>query len=100
MVFEWKKKSFVPGRVGLGVGRDCRFVKRYLQVRRADIAFLRFTLEAYDGLGFFRTLDNTAGIIEFCYPPSQALLAEGFLGAVRGECPWREVAAPQEIPPL
>jgi len=76
------------------VGMDAELARRYLQIARADIAYLRFTLEAYDGLAFIRTVEKEAAVVEFCYPPSQQQLAEGFLQSILSECPWREVQAP------
>lgn len=38
-------------------------IKRYYRVDRREIAFLRFILEAYDGIAVMRTQDRELGII-------------------------------------
>ncbi len=44
-------------------------VKRYYRVDRREIAFLRFILEAYDGIAVLETLDSQSGIIVFHIAP-------------------------------
>jgi hypothetical protein len=36
---------------------------RYFRVKRRDIVFLKFILEAYEGMNVMSTVDNGAGII-------------------------------------
>ena len=43
--------------------------KQYYRVDRREIAFIRFILEAYDGVAIVRTLDPEAGIVEFQIAP-------------------------------
>ena len=38
-------------------------IKRYYRVDRREIAFLRFILEAYDGIAVLRTQDRELGLI-------------------------------------
>ena len=40
-------------------------IKRYYRVDRREIAFLRFILEAYDGIAVLETLDSKSGIVVF-----------------------------------
>ena len=44
-------------------------IKRHYRVDRRKIAFIRFILEAYDGLAIVKTLDAQAGLIEFQIAP-------------------------------
>jgi hypothetical protein len=44
-------------------------VKRYYRVDRREIAFIKFILEAYDGLAMLETLDPTAGMVVFHIAP-------------------------------
>ena len=44
-------------------------IKRYYRVDRREIAFLRFILEAYDGIAVLETLDSKSGIIVFHIAP-------------------------------
>jgi hypothetical protein len=38
-------------------------IKQYYRVDRREIAFLRFVIEAYEGLAILRTIDPDLGII-------------------------------------
>ena len=44
-------------------------VKRYYRVDRREIAFVKFILEAYDGLAVMETLDPMAGMVVFHIAP-------------------------------
>jgi hypothetical protein len=44
-------------------------IKRHYRVDRREIAFIRFILEAYDGLAIVKTLDPQTGLIEFQIAP-------------------------------
>ena len=54
---------------------------RYFKVARRDMVFLKFILEAYEGMNVMSTVDNKAGIIRIAIMPGfvddmDALLAE------------------------
>ena len=44
-------------------------IKQHYRVDRRKIAFIRFILEAYDGLAIVTTLDSETGLIEFQIAP-------------------------------
>ena len=44
-------------------------LKQHYRVDRREIAFIRFIIEAYDGLAIVKTLDPQAGLIEFQIAP-------------------------------
>jgi hypothetical protein len=44
-------------------------IKRQYRVDRRKIAFIRFIMEAYDGLAIVKTLDAESGLIEFQIAP-------------------------------
>jgi hypothetical protein len=53
--------------------------RAYYRLRRRDISFLRFVLEACDGIGFVRTLNARSGIVAIhmpagCEPEVQAVV--------------------------
>jgi hypothetical protein len=48
----------------------------YFAIRPEDIAYVKFVLESYDGVGIIRTVDRRKAIIV-------ALIVEDFLGAAR-----------------
>ena len=74
--------------------------KRYFLLPRAEIGFLRFILESYDGLAFARTLDPQQGLVEIAFPASRRLDVEIVLGQLAEETGWREVTAPTTLPSL
>ncbi|MCK4537079.1 MAG: DUF4911 domain-containing protein [Desulfuromonadales bacterium] len=76
------------------------FTKRYYQLPKAEIAYLRFTLESYDGLAFQRTLDSAAGLVEIIWPTERITDVEALLSALSEEIDWREVPPPEVIPPI
>jgi hypothetical protein len=76
------------------------FSKRYFQLPRAEIGYLRFILESYDGLAFARTLDSGSGLIEIACSPSRMADVDGLLRALAEEVGLREVRTPEKLPPL
>ena len=57
-------------------------IKKCYTVPRAEIGYLRFTFEGYDGLIFMRTLRAADGLIEIAYPPGLRVDAEALLAAL------------------
>ena len=53
-------------------------IKRYYRVDRREIAFLKFILEAYDGIAVLETLDAKTGIVVFHIAPG----CESEVGAI------------------
>jgi hypothetical protein len=56
-------------------------INRYFQVNRRDMVYLKFILEAYEGMNVMSTVDNATGIIRIAIMPGfeddmDALLAE------------------------
>jgi len=76
------------------------FTKRYAILPRAEIGRLRFLLEGYDGLAFARTLDQQTGLVEIAFAPERLRDVEVLLTALADELGLREVAVPEQIPPL
>jgi len=52
-----KNKSFLQTR------------KQYLRIHRNHICFVRFILEAYEGIALMRTIDAKKGIVEIMTAP-------------------------------
>ena len=44
-------------------------IKKYYRVDRREISFLKFILEAYDGLAVLTTVDSEKGIVVVCIAP-------------------------------
>ena len=56
-------------------------IKQRYRVDRRKIAFIRFIIEAYDGLAIVTTLDSKTGLIEFqiapgCVPDVETILQD------------------------
>jgi len=72
------------------------FCKKYYLLPKAEIAYLRFTLESYDGLAFVRTLDAKEALVEVAYPPSRRKDAEALLLCLENETGMSETDTPAE----
>ena len=72
------------------------FAKKYYLLPKAEIAYLRFTLESYDGLAFVRTLDPSRALVEVAYPPSRRQDAEALLTALQKETGMSETDTPAD----
>ncbi|RME34861.1 MAG: DUF4911 domain-containing protein [Deltaproteobacteria bacterium] len=81
-------------------GPDREFERVCVQVDRRWIADIRFQLEAWEGVGFVRTLDRAAAVLEFCYPPSQRALALRLLNWFSQEYGARPASAPAGVEPI
>lgn len=44
-------------------------IKQHYRVDRREIAFIRFILEAYDGVAIVKTMDPESGLVEFQIAP-------------------------------
>jgi len=76
------------------------FCKRCFRIDRSVIAYLRFLVEAYDGLLFLRTLDPQTALVEIAYSPACRNDAEALLAALVTECGLCEEPFPPDLPPL
>lgn len=52
---------------------------RYFRVNRTDMVYLKFILEAYEGMNVMSTVDNTDGIIRIAIMPGFEEDMEGLL---------------------
>jgi hypothetical protein len=68
---------FEPGEVFL------ESTQRYFRVRRNDIAFLRFLLEACDGIAFMLTVEPSQGVVALYIPPGREVEVEAFMGSLQ-----------------
>lgn len=58
---------------------------RYFRVNRRDIVFLKFILEAYEGMNVMSTVDNESGIIRILIMPGFEQEMEGLLADLAGQ---------------
>ena len=59
-----------PMKIGMSTNNKLTgTIKQRYRVDRSEIAFIRFVVEAYDGLAVVTTLDPETGLIEFQIAP-------------------------------
>jgi Domain of unknown function (DUF4911) len=71
-------------------------VEIYLELPPADIAFVKFILESYEGVGVMRTIDRTKAVVVLMIAPDFLDDARAILASLRSEVAWREVERPDE----
>ncbi|PLY02928.1 MAG: hypothetical protein C0623_03010 [Desulfuromonas sp.] len=78
------------------------FCKKYYLIPKSAIAYLRFSLESYDGIAFVRTLDARQALVEIAYPPTRSEDAEALLASLEKETGMTETDTPaaEDYPPL
>jgi hypothetical protein len=69
-------------------------VQWYFRIRRKDIAYLKFILESYEGLGVLRTVDPRSGIVEVMVPPGMEKDMETVLEGLGDEIPMERIEYP------
>jgi hypothetical protein len=69
-------------------------VQWYFRIRRKDIAYLKFILESYEGLGVLRTVDPRSGIVEVMVPPGMEKDMETVLEGLGDEIPMERIKYP------
>ncbi|MGQ9509645.1 MAG: DUF4911 domain-containing protein [Thermodesulfobacteriota bacterium] len=60
---------------------------RFLRLNRKDIAYLKFIIEAYEGMAVVRTKDPNEGIVELMVAPGWEKEVEEVLEGLRKEIP-------------
>jgi len=71
---------------------------RVYHCRRADIAFMRFVLEACDGIGFLRTIDPTQARVALHVPPGCEKEIDEVMEGLRRVITIDELTVPESIP--
>jgi hypothetical protein len=72
-------------------------VEIYLELPPADIAFVKFILESYEGVGVMRTIDRTKALVVLMIAADFLDDARAILASLRSEVAWREVERPDEL---
>ena len=72
-------------------------VKKRYRVDRREIAFIRFIIEAYDGLATVTTLDANTGLIEFQIAPDCEQDVEAILLDLRQDIMMEKAQLPMKI---
>lgn len=67
---------------------------RYFRVNRHDLVYLKFILEAYEGLAVLSTVQREEAVVRIGYPHFSAADVDALLAALSGEIEMTEVPAP------
>ena len=65
-------------------------IVRYFQVNRRDLVYLKFILEAYEGMSTMTTVKREGIIVRLTIPAGFALDMQGLLAAVAVDIPLQE----------
>lgn len=68
----------------------------FLRVRRADIAYIKFVIESYEGVGIVRTIDRHAAIIVVLATSDFADTARRIVATIATRVPCEEIPRPPE----
>jgi len=68
-----------------GIEINLETITRYYRIDRREIAFLKFILEAYDGLAVVTTIDSLEGIISITIAPGCIQDAEEIIQGLENE---------------
>lgn len=71
-------------------------IRKYFRVDRKNIAFLKFILEAYEGMAVIRTLDPWETVVEFMIAPDFEKDVEKILDNLKGEVELQPVDPPAD----
>lgn len=73
-------------------------VVRYFKVGRRDLVYLKFILEAYEGMSTLSTVEPQGGIVRLSVPAGFETDIEGVIDAVREDISIEEVIfTPEEV---
>ena len=75
-------------------------IQRYFRIQRKNIAFIKFILEAYDGMAVMRTLDPREGVVELIIAPDFEREVNEILDNLRGEFEVQPIDPPTDIKEL
>jgi len=65
-----------------------------LRLPPAEIAYVKFVFESYEGIAVVRTLDRHAAVIELLVAPDFQAEAEAILADLRHQVAWERVEQP------
>jgi hypothetical protein len=69
-------------------------IARYFKVERRDLAYLKFILEAYEGLATLSTVEREGAIVRIAYPHFSGADLDALLQALNREIAIIEVPQP------
>ena len=69
----------------------------FLKIQTEDIAYLKFILESYEGVGIVRTVDQKNGIVVLLVAKDFTVTVESILASLHREMSIIEVPRPQDV---
>jgi len=69
----------------------------YFKLRPEDIAYIKFILESYDGVGIIRTVDRKRAVIVALVVEDFLATARALFASVKNEIEIAEIPRPAEI---
>jgi hypothetical protein len=60
-------------------------MKKYYRVDRRQIAFMKFTLEAYEGVGLLTTVDSESGLVVIYIPPGREMEIDSIISDLKDD---------------
>ncbi len=69
----------------------------FLEIRPQDIAYLKFVIESYEGVGIIRTVDQKRAIVDLLVVESSLQTARSILASLQDEVPLKEIPRPPDI---
>ena len=74
----------------MSAGRD-EVVEIHLELPPGDIAYVKFIVESYEGIGVMRTIDRAAARVVLIVAADFERDARAILESLRHEVPWKEI---------
>ena len=72
-------------------------IQKYFNLDKSSIAFLKFILEAYDGIAVMRTLDSQSSIVELMIAPDFEKEVDELLTNLRYEFEIKPIDPPSDL---
>ena len=69
--------------------------RKYFRIERKEISFLKFILEAYEGVAMMRTVDTEAGIVAVHIAPGCEATVETILRDLKQEIMIEDATVPE-----
>ncbi len=70
--------------------------RKFFRIDRRDLAYLKFIIEAYEGIAVLSTVDREGPVVRITSPSSRAVELDLLLAALAGEVVMTEVKAPKQ----
>jgi hypothetical protein len=69
----------------------------YLELSPADIAYVKFIFESYEGVGIIRTVDRERAVIVLLAMTDFLAVAHAILESIKNDVPLREITRPADM---